>query len=44
MVEPSCSLVDFFKLQAATRNMRTTNIGSGIRICVAKNGENEKEK
>jgi hypothetical protein len=39
MLEPFCSLVDFFKLQAATRNLRTADIGSGIRIYVIKKWE-----
>jgi hypothetical protein len=44
MLEPSCSLVDFFNLQAATRDLWTNDIGSGIRIYVTKNGEYEKKK
>jgi hypothetical protein len=44
MLEPSCPLEDFFKLQAAARNLRTTDIGSGFRIYVTKNGENEGKK
>jgi hypothetical protein len=44
ILKSSCSLVGFFKLQAAARNLRTTDIGSGIRIYVTKNGENENKK
>jgi hypothetical protein len=43
MLEPSCLVVDFFKLQAATPNLRAAYISSGIRINVTKNGENEKK-